>query len=121
MKVYRIERKEWPYMGPYTGNADLDTSHYFGDKCPGPNWDGMDTDVMSYHHYFGFAKLKQMFTWFRARDVFRMRKKGFRVYRYKVADEHVVMGGRQLAFVRTKATVREEVKLSLMMRHLCSF
>lgn len=120
MKVYRIEHKD-DQRGPYTGCANLCMSRYWGEKCPSPDMDGMNTRNMSYSHYFGFAKMKQMFTWFRARDVFIMRKKGFRVYRYKVADEHVIEGWNQLAFVRTKATVREEVKLSLMARHLCSF
>lgn len=122
MKVYRIERNTWPYNGPYCGySATVSRNRYFGDRCPGPNQDGLDTSLMSYHHYFGFAKMKQMFTWFKARDIFKMRKEGFRVYRYKIADEHVCLGYSQLAFIRAKATVREEVKMSLMVRHLCSF
>lgn len=119
MKVYRIEHKD-KGLGPYWASS-LDTRYYLSEKCPGPDQDDMETYRMTYMHYFGFAKMKHMFTWFRARDVFRMRKKGFRVYRYKIADKHVILGGKQLAFVRSNATVREEVKMSLMARHLCGF
>lgn len=124
MKVYRIEHKDTK-RGPYVGFGCEEIvspeEGYFGDRCPGPVEDGIDRGGLTYQHHFGFAKLRQMFLWFKARHVFKMRKKGFRVYRYKIADEYVLLGGKQLAFIRTKATVREEVKLSLMARHLCSF
>lgn len=121
MKVYRIEHKD-DRRGPYCGGSNvLSSSEYWGTRCPGPNDDGIPTWLMTYDYFFGFAKMKEMFTWFRARHVYKMRKEGFRVYRYKIADDHVFRGGTQLAFVRSKATVREEVKLSLMARHLMSF
>lgn len=120
MKVYRIEHKDYR-SGPYTGSATLGSRYWCSEVCPGPSDDDMPTWAMDYTYYFGFAKMKQMFTWFRARDIFRMRREGFRVYRYKIDDKQVCLGQRQLAFVRAKATVREEVKLSLMARHLCSF
>lgn len=122
MKVYRIEHKETK-QGPYwTPGLVRDSLMYYDpERCPGPSDDGLSTWTMTYEHHFGFAKMKQLFTWFKARDVFRMRKQGFRVYRYKVSDTYILEGNKQLAFVRAKATVREEVKMSLMLRHLCSF
>lgn len=124
MKVYRIEHQYYK-NGPYVGIGSTDivspANGYFDSRCPGPIEDGISREELTYNHYFGFAKMKQMFTWFRARDVFKLRKHGYRVYRYKVADEHVCRGYNQLAFVRSRSTVREEVKMSLMVRHLCSF
>lgn len=119
IKVYRIEHSKFK-LGPYQGGADLCTSRYYDDNHPGPSADGMDTDRMTYNHSFGFSYMRQLLNWFRFRDIFRMRKQGFRVYRYKVDRSEVIFGGRQVAFVRCKATVREEIPLSRLMRHLAT-
>jgi hypothetical protein len=119
IKVYRIEHKT-DRRGPYTGMADICTSRYYDDNHPGPSGDGMDTYAMTWNHIFGFSYMRQMLTWFRFRDIFRIRKQGFRVYRYKIDRSDVIFGGRQVAFNRTRATVREEVPLSRMMRHLAT-
>lgn len=118
MKVYRIEHREYktgPYMGGAVNSYD---SRYFGVKCPGPIEDGISRSEFASDHYFGFKHMRQMITWFRVRDIFRMRKRGFRVYRYKVDRSHVLLGNSQVAFARAKATVREEVRLSAIARHI---
>lgn len=118
MKVYRIEHHE-KGLGPYQGGAidHDDTWEYFSSRHPGPNDDGI-TGGIFLGEYFGFSTMRQMFQWFNWRDIFRWRKKGFRVYTYRMSNHQVRVGGRQVAFVRASALSRNEVKLAALAKHL---
>lgn len=116
MKVYRIEH-EILGLGPYQGGAIWDSSDYFADRHPAPVMDGLPSPIYS-EHFFGFANMRQMFQWFHWRDIFRWRRRGFRVYKYLVSNHEVYVGGHQVSFVRASALSRNEVKLAALAKHL---
>lgn len=114
-KVYRIEHATRG-LGPYQGGATMDFD-YFSDRHPGPSRDGIFGQ--SWDHYYGFATMKQMFTWFHWIDVFKWHRQGFRVYKYTMPDAgQVIFGGRQVAFVKARAKYRHEVRLAQLAKHL---
>jgi hypothetical protein len=116
MHVYRIEHFRHG-TGPYIqGSMVIADAHYFGSKCPGPIDDGVSFYGMAREAFFGFANLKAMVRWFKFRDILKMKKEGFRVYRYRVDESYVSLGDRQLAFAKAKAYSRVEVRSSTLLR-----
>lgn len=116
MHVYRIEHFRHG-TGPYIqGSMVIADSHYFGSKCPGPDQDITNWYDLSREVFFGFENLKAMVRWFKFRDILRMKKEGFRVYRYKVDESYVSFGDRQLVFAKAKAYSRVEVRASTLLR-----
>lgn len=115
--IFRIEHEVNKY-GPYTAQVDFPCTaiEYFQDKHPGPGQDGIP--FTGYHDFFGFANLKQLFAWFKWTDVFRWRRRGFKVYVYKVDDSYIKFGGHQVAFARSEAKYRGEVSPYVLARHL---
>lgn len=114
MKVYRIEHKTRG-VGPYNGGASMNME-YFGSRHPSPSMDGIY--AASYDFFFGFATMRQMFQWFSWKDVFKWRREGFRVYKYTLGCQNVQVGGHQVAFVKASALSRNEVRASVLARHL---
>lgn len=110
MNVYRVEHSEYK-IGPYQGMAmgHDDWSDYWSYRHPGPRSDGLDFPI-SDSYFFGFKSIRQLLDWFLLWDLWKWRKKGFAVYRYSIADEHVRIGGHQLVFVRAQARSRQQVR-----------
>lgn len=115
MNVFRIENVKTK-IGPYIEGIARDG--YFSTNHPSPYQDGIQD--LSFDYFFGFVGMRQMLNWFRFRDVFLWRKKGFRVYKYKIDNDYVRLGGHQLAFIRSRSYSRTEVKLSTLARHMCT-
>lgn len=119
MKVYRIEHKNFK-VGPYQILSWALGNRYFRDAiCPGPFEDGLG-GMREGVEYSGFRCMYDLVRWFRLRDIFRLKKQGFRVYRFKIQPEYVRFGGRQLVFQKSYAYSRTEVKLSALARHVCT-
>lgn len=113
MKVYRIEHQTRG-VGPYQGNAP-GNFEYFADRHPSPYQDGISPD---WHFFYGFASMRQMFQWFNWFDVFKWKRHGFRVYKYQISDDKVQVGNRQVAFVKSAAAYRHEVRMAQLAKHL---
>jgi len=119
MYVYRIEHEKFK-IGPYCCGALNSISkgwfrYWLADKCPDPRQDGLGE--MSYSEFSGFASKKHLCNWFRLRDIFKLRKRGFRVYKFKVDKKLVRKGSKQVCFVRYAAKDQQEIALRVLAWH----
>jgi hypothetical protein len=106
MRVYRIENKNG--RGPYNGRGDL--PYTVLDGCPAhqpdPRDDGFGSRWNKPDYYFGFASLDQLFDWFG--DILEhLDRYGFSLTVWEVDESFVELGGRQLAFNKSEATLIE--------------
>lgn len=120
MYVYRIEhqkRKVGPYNGlPFGMLMKFHERYYQTDSCPDPRQEGLGCPRYG-QDFCGFKSLSQLTGWFRLRDVFRLRKHGFRVYKFKVRKRVVSIGQKQVLFARHTAFQKEEVRLRALAFH----
>lgn len=97
-------------LGPYTtrravglhlglGEEESDNRH----PCPKDDVPGWSAVVETWDWRFGFASWGSLRAWYDEDDRAALRRAGFRVGRYRVADRHVLRGGRQLAFAWDEA------------------
>lgn len=61
--------------------------------------------------YFGFSNLEQLFRWWNVEEVKTMLVRGLQVSTYEVPKHKVVVGGCQVAFLRSCATYVKTCKL----------
>lgn len=120
MNVYRVEHKQSGY-GPYMGLSMFDPlmnnmRYFFPGTCPGPREDGIHQDFSGKH--FGFKRVRDLVNWFRFRDILKLKKKGFVVYRYRVEPDHVFLGEKQVCFAKNKSYSRVEVSAAVLARHI---
>lgn len=113
MIVYRVENSEG--LGPYRGHGWHPTRHMDKVTHPNPNWDeGM---VEEWHrrvgnHYdsqyvFGFESMDQLNAWFNDQEMSDLMVFGYSIVAFEVADSDVIIGRKQLAFVRATAKILE--------------
>lgn len=114
MNIYRIEHKE-KKLGPYQGWAELSSRYWMPEIAPDPRQDGLGQ--MHWKERSGFVSIRQMVQWFRIRDIFRMRREGFRVYKFKVSKRVVRVGGKQVCFARHTAFQKQEVRMTSLAWH----
>ncbi len=116
MKVYRIEHKHYG-LGPYQSWYCTPDSRYFDSRtCPGPTEDGIPG--MQENEFSGFQCMRHLTNWFKLIDIFKMQRRGFRVYKYGLNPRYARLGGKQLAFQKAYAYNRVEVKYSTLLRHV---
>jgi hypothetical protein len=66
---------------------------------------------------FGFATIKDIYTWFCPATIGLFEHSGFFIHMYEIDDRHVIKGTRQVAFDPSNATKKEKISHKLL-RHL---
>lgn len=116
MDIFRIEHSNMK-VGPYIGGGLEYSYRYWNpETAPDPSQDGL-IGLRRRYEFSGFASLKQLTDWFLLKDIWKMRKKGFRVYRFKVTRRVVRKGFKQVAFARHTAFAKQEVTLGSLAMH----
>lgn len=102
MILYRVENEQG--LGPYVVGAMPRNETVFSfDDTPAPIEDGIDAlDLDEEIHFFAFARREDAYRWF-ARHWEALKRTGFRLVLYYCPEEHVLRGGKQVAFDMTKA------------------
>lgn len=98
MLVYRIERPNG--TGPYQFPGLLDTTTENLDRHPIPSEDGMQHDLITQYHFFGFQCLVSLQAWFDKDMREFLFDKGCVVRVYDAPVDRVLRGLHQVAFVR---------------------
>lgn len=114
--IYRIEHVKTA-RGPYN-HGDIPDSDADGvmvarydcedrreqtHEHPTPSEDGI-YDFERGVHYSGFASMEDLLAWFDQEFLDDVRPHGFHVRKYKVHEDHVLVGHTQVAFERDHAT-----------------
>jgi hypothetical protein len=133
MRIYRLQTENGvgPHHGQHTyGNRKTlnqlkyDYSHEMPDESERRQHPDADfgTDLCKAFSYkntliykgspyiFGFATIKDIYTWFCPAEIGWWEANGMYVYMYEVPDEHVIKGTRQVAFDHNYTT--NKVKIS---------
>lgn len=106
MLVYRYEHPENGF-GPYRDSdlMELMNVHNYSEEHPTPLEDKFPLTV---DHYFGFASLNALISWF---DGFHteIMAKGFKIFVYEIGKRDVIIGksGKQLIFVKQFAKLKK--------------
>ncbi len=140
MRIYRLQAEidVGPHRGQYIdknrevlNQLKYDYSHEMPDETErrqNPDAD-FGTDLCKAFSYkntliykgspyiFGFATIKDIYTWFCPAEIGWQEANGIYIYMYEVPDEHVIKGTRQVAFNRNY--VLSKTKMShKQLRHL---
>lgn len=110
MKVFRVETKV--NKGPYGSSDEYQAAKlsYKQDVHPLPTADGILCVLQG--HYFGFESLEQLNNWFDIDDRKYLKKHKFRVSCYEVDRRFVTVGGTQLVFFLSKASLIETIDIT---------
>lgn len=109
MIVYRVENASG--VGPYHGSMWHPSRHQNKLTHPNPMWDeGMCEEwarrvggMYGSQYVFGFKSMEQLHEWFNAEELEHVREYKYDIVAFEVAETDVIMGERQLAFVRASA------------------
>jgi hypothetical protein len=108
MIVFRVETEngEGPYnTEKYSYTArELNRKHRASTIRPSPHF---DISGWTYDDYFGFNSIKSFREWFDDSWA-ELKKMGCRLKAYKVDDEHVMLGSKQVCFRKDRATLIRE-------------
>ena len=106
MKVFRIE--DIFECGPYCRNHII-RHNVHGIRSqkirPAPWNDGIS--YYSKDHYFGFQNLEELKRWFTQKDRKSFRKNKYRICVYEVKEKHLIIGKKQVAFIKNKSKRKE--------------
>lgn len=102
MLVYRVERRG---KGPYKNGAceRIGLNGVNTDRQPTPDSDGISFRYG--RHKCGFESLEQLNAWFDAREKAKLHKHGYYVSVLKCPDSRVLLGRKQIMFVRRAAKI----------------
>lgn len=105
MFIWRIENRDGkgPYMTDRVNGLGLTGEEHH----PGPMGDVPEFyRTRNYNlYFFGFKSLSDLRNWFHPTAISRLYKDGFKIVKYKVEKKYVLKGGKQVAFLKNKATM----------------
>tara|TARA_R110000868_G_scaffold25423_11_gene99250 strand:- start:3717 stop:4124 length:408 start_codon:yes stop_codon:yes gene_type:complete len=106
MKVFRIEDSF--ECGPYC-RSHIITHNIYAIRSakirPAPWNDGIL--YYSDKHHFGFQNLEDLKRWFTQKDRKSFQQNKYRICVYEVKEKHVIVGNKQVAFIKNKSKRKE--------------
>lgn len=100
MKIYRVQNKDGE--GMYAASKTPIDDANERDASPNHPDPYSDSIFHTEQHFFGFSSKKQAAQWLShlKKSLLLLEEYGFDLYEIEVKEEHVLVGGRQVAFVR---------------------
>lgn len=103
---YRLDTNiaNWTKMGVFGELIKTSDEEKYFSRRPLPENDGINLNMLTENHLFGFSDMDQLNDWFLPADLVMGTLLGGKLVFYEVDVAHILFGDSQVAFDKTKST-----------------